>query len=114
MNTDIHLLENELGETEDYTLPCVEALLAGTLALMTAHTQACCDSHKQAVGQKVVANLFYLAQHPLLTPAFHTMPWNLRTRWELEMENAANARAQAQITPSQDARLWHNAAQAVQ
>ena len=43
---------------EEYSLPCAEALLAGTLALMTGYVQACCDSHRDAMGRKIAANLY--------------------------------------------------------
>ena len=53
---------------EEYSLPPVEALLAGTLALMTG-----CAQHSGPVCQrelmvgKVVSNLTELAQHPALS-----------------------------------------------
>src|SRR3989344_4516252 len=46
---------------EEYSLPCAEALLAGTLALMTGYVQACCDSHRDALRRKIAANLPLLA-----------------------------------------------------
>ncbi len=42
---------------EEYSLPCAEALLAGTLTLMSGHMQACCDTHREAMGRKIIANL---------------------------------------------------------
>lgn len=66
---------------EEYSLPCAEALLAGTLALMTGHTQACCDSHREAMGRKIVANLQLMGQADIFTPHFRTMVWNLHERW---------------------------------
>lgn len=93
MNTDIQPLADE-----EYPMPCAEALLAGTLALMTAHAQACCDGHRAQMAAKIVDNLSRLAEHPLLTPQFHTMLWNLRTRWQLQREHQPAER---------DARLWH-------
>ena len=46
-----------LVSAEEYSMPCAEALLASTLALMTGYVQACCDDHRDAMGRKIVANL---------------------------------------------------------
>lgn len=62
-------------------LPRAEALLAGTLALMTGHAQACCDNHRQAMGRKIVTNLQALAETGLFTPHFGTMLLQLQARW---------------------------------
>jgi len=89
---------------EEYTLPSVEALLAGTLALMTGYAQSARDcAHRPLMARKLVANLSCLSSHPQLSPAMHTMLANLRTRWELEMEHDAEAAA-AQLRPTP---LWH-------
>lgn len=34
--------EPELHEDEEHVMPCAEAMLAGTLALMTGHAQNAC------------------------------------------------------------------------
>lgn len=66
---------------EEYEMPCAEAVLAGTLALMTGHAQSCCDAHRELMAQKVVSNLFILSQHPILSPGFKSMLFNLHGRW---------------------------------
>jgi len=66
---------------EEYSLPCAEALLAGTLALMTGHMQACCDTHREAMGRKIIANLQLLGQMDAFTPHFRTVLWSLQGRW---------------------------------
>ena len=89
---------------EEYTMPCVEALLAGTLALMTGYAQSARDCvHRPFMARKLVSNLSCLSAHPQLSPAMQTMLTNLRTRWELEMEHEAElASAERRPTP-----LWH-------
>ncbi len=111
----------DLTQSEEYTMPCAEALMAGTLALMTGHGQACCDDHRALMANKIVENLFALAQHPLLSPPFKTMLWNLRTRWEVRIEaaadqrNAEHAAAHRALTPQElDPRLWHAGPASVQ
>ena len=89
---------------EEYTLPGVEALLAGTLALMTGYAQSARECpHRPLMARKLVSNLLYLSAHPQLSVPMQTMLANLRTRWQLELENAADALAtEATHTP-----LWH-------
>lgn len=97
MNTDV-----QPHGDEEYSMPCAEALLAGTLAVMTAQAQACCADQRALMTAKIVVNLSMLAEHPLLSPPFRTMLWNLRTRWQAQMEGGGpQARAEA------DRRLWH-------
>lgn len=96
---------------EEYSLPCAEALLAGTLALMTGYVQAC-DTHRDAMGRKIVANLQNLARFDTLTPHFRTMLWNLQTRW---VRQVGEAEPSAALTAAEQRRaLWHTAPDALQ
>lgn len=96
---------------EEYTLPSVEALLAGTLALMTGYAQSARECpHRPLMARKLVSNLFFLSGHPQLSVPMQTMVSNLRTRWQLEVENAADAAA-AHAVPSP---LWHAVPASVQ
>lgn len=96
---------------EEYTLPNVEALLAGTLALMTGYAQSARDcAHRPHMARKLVSNLACLSSHPQLSSAMQTMLSNLRTRWELEMEHEAEA-ASAELRPTP---LWHSVPARVQ
>lgn len=94
---------------EEYTLPCAEALLAGTMALMTGHVQACCGAHREAMVGKIVANLTVLAEDPLLSPGFKTLLWALRQRWQSQGQGAALAQL-----PATERSLWHSSPEAVQ
>ena len=49
---------------EEYTMPCVEGLLAATMALMTGHVQDCCLAHREAMACKIVSNLNALLDEP--------------------------------------------------
>jgi len=94
-------METQGNEATDIEmeLPCAEALLAGTLALMTGHAQACCENHRGLMNRKIVAQLGLLAEHPVLSPAFRTALWNLRTHWQILLERGH--------PPAPDTRLWH-------
>lgn len=68
-------------------LPAAEALLAGTLALMTGFDDPQADeahrdaAHRSLLARKISANLSLLAAHPLLSPNFQTVVWGLCNRW---------------------------------
>lgn len=79
---------------DEVVLPAAEALLAGTLALMTGYAEHrppapptpgeppvdCAGRHLLAA--KVASNLFFLSEHPLLSPAFRSTLWRLRAHWQ--------------------------------
>ena len=59
---------------EEYVLPQIEALLAGTLALMTALAQANAQcTHRELMAAKVRDNLTQLAMHPQLSGTLRTV-----------------------------------------
>lgn len=67
---------------DEFELPCAEAILAGTLALMTAHAQADCAGQRHVMRARIVSHLGQLAGHSLLSPAFRTALGQLRGQWE--------------------------------
>ncbi len=101
---------------EEYNLPCAEALLAGTLALMTGYMQACCDSHRDAMGRKIVTNLQLLGQADVFTPHFRTMVWSLQGRWaqQCAAQGGEPAAQQALSAAEQRRALWVPAPETVQ
>lgn len=101
---------------EEYSLPCPEALLAGTLALMTGYIQACCDSHRDAMGRKIVANLQLLGQADVFTPHFRAMAWSLQGRWAQQCATrSGNPAAQQALSAAEQRRaLWAPAPETVQ
>ena len=99
-----------LVSAEEYSMPCAEALLASTLALMTGYVQACCDDHRDAMGRKIVANLQFLSESPLLTAHFRTLVGNLRGRW---MQQVGVEDTEPQVPVAQRV-LWDKAPDVVQ
>ncbi len=68
---------------EEYTLPGVEALLAGTLALMTGVAQAAPETAYQGpMTRKIVENLGLLAEHAQLSPTMRLMLRRLIGHWQ--------------------------------
>ena len=99
-----------LVSAEEYSMPCAEALLASTLALMTGYVQACCDDHRDAMVRKIVANLQFLAEQPSLTPHFRTLVQSLQQRW---MDQISVGPAALEVTQAQRV-LWHVAPEILQ
>ena len=100
---------------EEYSLPCAEALLAGTLALMTGYVQACCDSHRDAMGRKITANLQMLADAEGFTPHFRTVVWSLQGRWAQQGAGQRADAANAALSAAEQRRaLWLAAPETVQ
>ena len=64
----------------EYLLPQIEALLAGTLALMTAQANAQC-THRELMAAKVRDNLTQLAMHPQLSGTLRTVLARMVGQW---------------------------------
>ena len=73
-------------EDEEHELPSVEAVLAGTLALMTGYSQAlqaALDPRQRLkMGEKIGTNLSLLVDHPLLSLGFRQVLLGLQGRWQ--------------------------------
>lgn len=82
-----------LGEAdENYELVSVEAMLAGTLALMTGFAQARPDCpNRPAMAAKLVANLGELAGHPGLSATMHRVLQRLAGHWQREQARLCGA-----------------------
>lgn len=93
---------------EEYTLPCAEALLGGTLALMTGLAQAPCDQHRVLLAHKIVDNLATLADSPQLSAGFRQLLGSLRQRWLAQQGAGENVTTQVAHS------LWHGAPAALQ
>lgn len=106
---------------EEYDLGGAEAVLAGTLALMTGHAQACCTGKREAMARKITANLQTLAQRGGCSPAFAAMLWNLQARWAqlsaaLDAASTQGAERALPLQPAQPLRhaLWMAAPEVLQ
>ena len=100
---------------EEYSLPCAEAVLAGTLALMTGHAQACCCSQRAALSEKVVAGLQQLAHSSHFTPHFRALLGSLQRKWAQQCTTDAQAPRSAALSAAEQRRaLWVQAPRTVQ
>ncbi len=69
--------------------PCVQALVAGTVALMTTWADPCVGcrldvaQQRTLLARKVVSNLFFLQHHPNLSPELRLVMARAHKRWLL-------------------------------
>ena len=80
---------------EEHELPSVEAVLAGTLALMTGYSQALQaeldPQQRLRMGLKIGDNLALLVDHPQLSLGFRQVLLGLQNRWHSMSECTAQA-----------------------
>ncbi|CAN5177502.1 hypothetical protein BH10PSE16_BH10PSE16_07560 [soil metagenome] len=112
----------------DQDMPSTEALLAGTLALMTGHAQGCCDRHRDLMARKIISNLSMLSGHPMASSGFRVTVANLRALWielrqqrpdpagpqQAAMQAAAQAAPAGQLRPDPHRALWHTPSETLQ
>jgi hypothetical protein len=72
---------------DEHHMPAIEAVLAGTLALMTGYSQflqaAANPAHRLCMGEKIAHNLALLAEHPRLSLDCRCVLWQLQQRWNV-------------------------------
>ena len=123
---------------DEYIMPCAEAILAGTLALMTGHARCGCAQHRDMMGSKAAYNLAQLAQHPVMSEEFRTVAFKLHTQWvelvqaerigqhqtahapthaqvHAPVQAAADAAARTHLSRAEQSRaLWHATPEVIQ
>jgi len=103
--------DNPPCRDQEYLMPCAEALLAGTLALMTVQCRCHCERQRDVMAQKIISNLVNLEARlcadPLFSDSFQAVVRNVRQQWEAQQPAAAMPAAQT------DRRLWHTTAESV-
>lgn len=104
-----------------HPVPSAEAMLAGTLALMTGVVERAAltqplAGHAQSLmmAAKVRSNLFFLSGHPQLSSGFRMTVERLRTHWDrLTAPGSGDAAADTSM-PDAPQRLWHRAPEQLQ
>ena len=110
-------LDPPLGGAEEAVpvpVPCAQALVAGTVALMTAWADPCPDGTLGQAGQrhllarKVVSNLFFLQQHPALGNELKQVMARAHQRWVGLAQTPAAPPATEPVVPlSMPGRVLH-------
>ncbi|MEJ2803649.1 hypothetical protein WAE61_17340 [Comamonadaceae bacterium PP-2] len=102
-------------EDPDQGSHSAEALLAGTLALMTGHAQA--DgrpAEQQMIAAKIIDNLLRLSAHPTLSTPFCAMVHKLQHDWFVLMAEDRPAVGHASGERQRPAVPWVDAPDALQ
>jgi hypothetical protein len=92
--------------TDDLTPPCLEALVAGTVALMScwaAPLESGPTSPRQqrtAMARKIVANLYLLKHHPHASPGLRHVMAMAHERWILASESCSDASVVTHTDPA--------------
>lgn len=77
----------ETDATDVDALPSIDALIAGTVALMTAWADPCPQARlsaadlRRVLARKVVSNLFFLQHHPQARPELRQSLAQAHARW---------------------------------
>ena len=89
--------------TQEHHMPPVEAMLAGTLALMTGYSQflqaEANPAHRIRMGEKITTNLALLSEHPQLSVDCRRVIWQLHERWAVMSSCTLEAGALASPPP---------------
>lgn len=82
---------------KDLNPPCLEALVAGTFALMTCWAAPAADARltsrrqRTLMARKIVSNLFFLKSHPQASPGLRQVMARAHERWVMLLESAGDA-----------------------
>ncbi|MBI5718979.1 MAG: hypothetical protein HZC37_15020 [Burkholderiales bacterium] len=74
------------GDEHD-DLPCWVALVAGSMALMSAHAapeataRICAQAQRRLMARKIVSNLFFLRHHPHAPPGVRHVAARMQDMW---------------------------------
>jgi hypothetical protein len=118
-SSDHGINDSDIAAADVHGLPPA-ALLAGTLALMTGHAQACCEGQRAAMAKKVIVNLSMLSLHPDASPNFKVIAANLHSLWVRLLKQGAEQSPQPQqaLFPADNFDpyrvLWHTTPETLQ
>jgi hypothetical protein len=84
----VHTPDTSPPSDHEYELPCAEAMLAGTLALMTGYAQQSDEHMRCLMATKVASNLLSLSEHVNLTQSFRLLLRRLRWCWDAQLSAA--------------------------
>lgn len=103
--------QHHSADIEEHELPCLEAVLAGTLALMTGYSQALqAELHPEQrvrMGAKIGDNFTLLAQHPQLSLGFRQVLLGLQRRWNAMTECSSAAALDCEVATPRPSPMDH-------
>lgn len=90
---------------DDVMIPCDQALLAGTLALMTAYSRPLGETaepgrlselgQRHLLARKITSNLFFLREHPTLGEGLRNVITKVHHHWQQILAESSLPRPQS-------------------
>lgn len=107
--------ESTGDDAETLDLPSAEALMASTVALMTAWADPCPQARlpaaqlRRLLARKVVSNLFFLQHHPRVAPGLRQVLSQAHAHWDALAQAPAGDVVHCAVAPLRraDAHLLH-------
>ena len=96
---------------DEYIMAAADAMLAGTLALLTGHAQCGCAQQRLLMARKIRSNLYLLSQHPAVPPPLRLVVQRLHGHWDGIVAQAGVSTGLGIELP--ESRLWHTAPESV-
>jgi hypothetical protein len=102
----------QTANVTEYTITGLEAMLAGTFALMSAYAHCQCGNNQGLMALKIISNLTCLQYQTSLSPEFRQVHGRVMDSWQqhslLSSSDHIGQKTQAQ------SQLWHAAPVVVQ
>lgn len=77
----MHACPHTNESLHEYAISGLEALLAGTLALMSAYAHGTCKAHRSLISEKILSNLHCLQAQNALSPEFRKVLLQVGHAW---------------------------------
>ena len=102
----MHTCSHTQESVSDYAITGLEAMLAGTLALMSAYAHGACKAHQGLIIGKIQSNLCCLQAQNALSPEFRKVLSQVGHSWQqhqlMQLDDAPMALAPSPLSFSMD------------
>jgi hypothetical protein len=78
----MHTCPHAQDSVNEYAISGLEAMLAGTLALMSAYAHGACRAHQSLISGKILSNLCCLQAQNALSPEFRKVLSQVGHSWQ--------------------------------
>jgi hypothetical protein len=112
LNDSLERTAMQTTEISEYSITGLEAMLAGTFALMSAYAHCQCGNSQGLMSLKIISNLTCLQHQNSLSPEFRSVLGKVMDSWR--QHSLLNSPEQTDIKTQAQAKLWHAAPSAMQ
>jgi hypothetical protein len=100
------------SDISEYSITGLEAMLAGTFALMSAYAHCQCDKHQGLMSLKIISNLTCLQHQAGLSPEFRKVLGTVMDSWR--QHSLLNSPELTDEQTQLQSQLWHAAPSTMQ